>query len=96
MVHSRTRGCRDEGPVDEPRAPGTVNHVDWIYRNIYSAERSALMHAKRKYLLPQDASSKQRLIDSIANLWTYVSDLIKARFGVTRRNQSGSSGIRVR
>ncbi|CCK65387.1 Protein of unknown function [Mycobacterium canettii CIPT 140070017] len=44
--------------------------MDWIYRNIYSAERSALMHAKRQYLLPQDDASKAQLISSLGKLST--------------------------
>lgn len=69
---------------------GTTDPVDWIYRNIYSAERSALMHAKRQYLLPQDDTGKQRLTDSLGKLWTYISALIERHLGVNRRNMSWS------
>lgn len=69
---------------------GTTDPVDWIYRNIYSAERSALMHAKRQYLLPQDDTGKRRLTDSLGKLWPYISALIEQHLGVNRRNMSWS------
>lgn len=69
---------------------GITDPVEWIYNNIYSAERSALMHAKRQYLLPQDDTRKQRLTDSLGDMSTYIGELIKQHFGVSRRNQSWS------
>ena len=77
-------------PLTKLVPSGTTDPVDWVYRNIYSAERSALMHAKRQYLLPQDDTSKQRLTDSLGKLWTYISELIERHFGVNRRNMSWS------
>ena len=70
-------------PLANLAPSGTANPVDWIYRNIYSAERSALMHAKRQYLLPQDDTSKQQLTASLGKLWTYIAELIDKHLGVT-------------
>ena len=70
-------------PLANLAPSGTTNLVDWIYRNIYSAERSALMHAKRQYLLPQDDTSKQQLTTSLGKLWTYIAELIDKHLGVT-------------
>jgi hypothetical protein len=70
-------------PLANLAPTGTADPVGWIYQNIYSAERSALMHAKRQYLLPQDDTSKQQLTASLGKLWTYITELIAKHLGVT-------------
>jgi hypothetical protein len=76
-------------PVAHLAPPGDSDPINWVYRNIYAAQRSGLMHAKqgRLYLLPQDAASRADLQASLDNLWRYVRELIAAHLGVT----SGSS-----
>ena len=71
--------------------PGEPNPKDWVYQNIYSAERSALMHAKlgERYLLPHDATSRVQLTRSLENLWRYVKELVAKHLGVT----SGSAHL---
>lgn len=72
-------------PLNGLTPMGVTNHKRWIYRRMYSAERSALMHAKRgqNYLLPHDATGRLELIASLGNLWDYIKDLIEQHLGVT-------------
>lgn len=70
---------------------GTADPIEWTYRQIYSAERSGLMHAKRDYLLPQEDTHRQQLTHSLGTLWRYISDLIAQHLGVGRRNTSLSN-----
>lgn len=71
-------------PLDGLTPSNVTNHKKWIYKWMYSAERSALMHAKRgsNYLLPHDAASRAELVDSLGRLWGYIADLIEKQFGV--------------
>ncbi|WP_067673014.1 hypothetical protein [Nocardia miyunensis] len=78
--------CADQlVPLSDLTPPNVTNHKKWILRRIYSAERSALMHAKRgqNYLLPHDASDKAELVESLGRLWYYVKNLIEKHFEVT-------------
>ena len=69
--------------------PDVTNHKKWINRHIYSAERSALMHAKRgqNYLLPHDAADRAELIESLGRLSDYIKNLIDKHLHV--RGPSG-------
>lgn len=65
--------------------PGTADPIDWVYTNIYGAQRSALMHAKPgRFLLPQDDASRDQLRASLISLWEYVRDLVEKHLGVRR------------
>lgn len=77
-------------PLATLTPPGVTNHKKWINRWMYSAERSALMHAKRgqNYLLPHDATDRADLIESLARLWQYVKNLIERHLGVQGRSGS--------
>jgi hypothetical protein len=77
-------------PLDSLTPPGVTNHKKWIYRWMYSAERSALMHAKRgqNYLLPHDATDRAELIDSLGRLWEYIKNLIEKHLQVQRSSSS--------
>ncbi|WP_082961716.1 hypothetical protein [Mycobacterium sp. 852002-51152_SCH6134967] len=77
-------------PLDRLTPPDVMNHKKWINRWMYSAERSALMHAKRgqNYLLPHDASSRAELTESLGRLWEYMMNLIEAHFDVRGRRGS--------
>ncbi|ULN50284.1 hypothetical protein [Mycolicibacterium goodii] len=70
--------------------PGVTNHKKWISRWMYSAERSALMHAKRgqNYLLPHDARDRAELIESLGRLWQYIKNLIEKHLHVRGRSSS--------
>jgi len=70
-------------PLADLTPPGTQDHKAWIYTNIYQAQRSGLMHAKRGrgYLLPQDGTNRTQLIASSRELWSYIRKLIKAHLG---------------
>ncbi len=78
-------------PVARLAPPGEPDAIDWVYQNIYSDERSGLMHAKQRrgYLLPQDTASRANLRASLETLWRYVRDLVAAHLNVT----SGSSHL---
>lgn len=71
-------------PVVRLAPQGEPNPKDCVYQNIYSAERSALMHAKQgqHYLLPHDATSRAQLTRSLGSLWGYVQELMKKHLGV--------------
>jgi hypothetical protein len=75
--------------LDSLTPPNVTNHKKWINRNIYSAERSALMHAKRgeNYLLPHDAADRAELIESLGRLSDYIKNLIEKHLHV--RGASG-------
>ncbi|MGU3500925.1 hypothetical protein [Mycobacterium sp. C31M] len=65
--------------------PGTADPIDWVYSNVYSAQRSALMHAKPgRFLLPQDDATRDELRASLVLLWQYVRDLVQEHLGVSR------------
>jgi hypothetical protein len=76
-------------PLDTLTPPDVTNHKKWIDRHIYSAERSALMHAKRgqNYLLPHDAADRAELIESLGRLSDYIKNLIAKHLQV--RGPSG-------
>ena len=63
-------------PANEP------DPIQWVYDNMYSDERSALSHAKRDYLLPQDETEREALTASLERLSNYVLSLVKARLRV--------------
>lgn len=65
-------------PLATLTPPNVTNHKKWINRRLYSAERSALMHAKRgqNYLLPHDATDRAELIESLGRLSDYIKLLI--------------------
>jgi hypothetical protein len=71
-------------PLDTLTPPDVTNHKKWIDRHIYSAERSALMHAKRgqNYLLPHDAADRAELIESLGRLSEYIKNLIEKHLHV--------------
>lgn len=67
--------------------PGVTNHSRWLLEKMYGKERSALMHAKSnrgRLLLPQDLPPRAELTASLERLWSYVMNLVRERFGVTR------------
>lgn len=72
-------------PVNEP------DPIEWAYQNIYSAERSGLVHAKQRrgYLLPHDTAGRANLAASLESLWRYVRELTNKHLGV----QSGSGQL---
>jgi hypothetical protein len=76
--------------LDSLTPPEVTNHKKWIYRRIYQAQRSGLMHAKRgqNYLLPHDATNRAELIASLARLWDYIKYLIQRHLGVTHLSSS--------
>jgi hypothetical protein len=72
--------------------PGAADPIDWVYTNIYGAQRSALMHAKPgRFLLPQDDASRDELRASLVLLWQYVRDLVQKHLGVSRGGGTLSS-----
>ncbi|WP_082570437.1 hypothetical protein [Mycobacterium sp. Root135] len=79
--------------LDGLTPPGVTNHKKWIYRWMYGAERSALMHAKRgqNYLLPHGATDRAALIESLGRLSDYVSHLIEKHLHVRRMSSYLSS-----
>ncbi|GAB4662740.1 hypothetical protein MOKP64_50770 [Mycobacterium avium subsp. hominissuis] len=66
-------------PLGTLTPTNVTNHKKWIERHIYSAERSALMHAKRgqNYLLPHGAADRAELIESLGRLSDYIKSLIE-------------------
>jgi hypothetical protein len=74
--------------LDTLTPPDVTNHKKWINRHIYSAERSALMHAKRgqNYLLPHDAADRAELIESLGRLSDYIKNLIEKHLHVRGRS----------
>lgn len=71
---------------------GTADPIQWVYENIYSAQRSALMHAKPgRFLLPHDDASRHELRQSLIQLWRYVRELVAQHLGVVRGESSWSS-----
>lgn len=77
-------------PLANLTPAGITNHKKWISQQMYSAERSALMHAKRdqNYLLPHDTTDRAELIESLGRLWHYVKDLIEKHLHVEGRSGS--------
>lgn len=80
-------------PLANLTPSGVTNHKKWIYRHLYSAERTALMHAKRgqNYLLPHEIADRTELIESLGKLWHYIKDLIEKHLNVRGRSYSLSS-----
>lgn len=72
-------------PVAKLAPSGEADPIEWVYRNMYGDERSALMHAKqhRTYLLPQDSASRASLQASLETLWQYVRELVPVHLKVT-------------
>ncbi|OBF05336.1 hypothetical protein A5775_24290 [Mycobacterium sp. 852002-10029_SCH5224772] len=66
-----------------------TNHRKWIYKNMYQAQRSGLMHAKpdrgRGYLLPQDQARRAELIEALGKLWDYIRAFNEKHLGVRAR-----------
>jgi hypothetical protein len=78
-------------PVATLAPAGEPNPIDWVYTNIYGAERSGLMHAKPGlYHLPQDDAGRAGLRASLRVLSGYVDELAGVVLNV-RRNFSGFS-----
>ncbi len=78
-------------PVATLAPAGEPNPIDWVYTNIYGAERSGLMHAKPGlYHLPQDDAGRAGLRASLRVLSGYVDELVGVVLNV-RRNFSGFS-----
>jgi hypothetical protein len=69
-------------PAAELAPPSETDPITWAYNNIYADARSALMHAKRSYLLPLDDSVRQRLTDSLDLISNYVHKLVEAHLGI--------------
>ena len=74
----------DDGlvPVAELAPANETDAIGWVYDNMYSDERSALSHAKRDYLLPQDETERDDLTASLEKLSNYVHPLVEAYLGV--------------
>jgi len=76
-------------PVAKLAPPGEQNPIDWVYTNMYGAERSGLMHAKPGlYHLPQDDAGRADLRNSLNTLSEDVSELVAVRLNI-RRSRSG-------
>ena len=72
-------------PVAKLAPTGTQNPIDWVYTNMYGAERSGLMHAKPGlYHLPQDDAGRAELRASLRTLSDYVNELVSAHLHVQR------------
>ncbi len=77
-------------PVAKLAPAGEPAPIDWVYINMYGAERSGLMHAKPGlYHLPQNDAGRAELRASLRTLSDYVSELVSVRLKVHR----GFSGI---
>lgn len=72
-------------PVAELAPPNEADPITWAYENIYRDQRSALMHAKRDYLLPQDESARQALTATLETVSNYVHKLVATHLRVNRR-----------
>ena len=72
-------------PVAQLAPSNEPNPIEWVYQNVYGAERSGLVHAKqgRGYLLPHDTTGRAALASSLENLWRYVRELTSKHLGVT-------------
>lgn len=81
-------------PVAELAPANESDPIQWVYDNMYSDERSALSHAKRDYLLPQDETERDELIASLEKLSNYVHRLVEAYLGVTHLRSSLSDHAR--
>ncbi|MFE1596879.1 hypothetical protein [Nocardia sp. NPDC058705] len=77
-------------PMDTLAAPNVSNPLNWICNNLYSNERSGLMHAKSKssYHLPQDHRKRERIESSLRRLSNYTISLLEKQLGITH-NSSG-------
>ena len=72
-------------PVAKLAPTGTQDPIDWVYTNMYGAERSGLMHAKPGlYHLPQDDAGRAELRASLRTLSDYVNELVSAHLHVQR------------
>ena len=72
-------------PVAKLAPTGTQDPIDWVYTNMYGAERSGLMHAKPGlYHLPQDDAGRADLRASLRTLSDYVNELVSVRLHVQR------------
>lgn len=81
-------------PVTELAPANEPDPIQWIYDNVYGDERSALSHAKRDYLLPQDEAERDGLIESLEKLSNYVHRLIEAYLGVQHPRSNLSAPFR--
>lgn len=78
-------------PVAKLAPPGEPDPIDWVYTNMYGAERSGLMHAKPGlYHLPQDDAGRADLRASLNTLAEYVTELVAVRLNI-QRSRSGIS-----
>jgi hypothetical protein len=69
--------------------PREQDPIDWVYTNMYGAERSGLMHAKPGlYHLPQDDAGRADLRGSLRTLSDYVNELVGVHLNV-QRSRSG-------
>jgi hypothetical protein len=76
-------------PLDTLTKPAEqTNHVKWVMNHMYDRQRSALMHAKQNrgkdYLLPQDHIARAELTASLGRLWSYISNLVRVLYKVSR------------
>lgn len=64
--------------------PNVQNPLNWICNNLYSNERSGLMHSKStgSYHLPQDHRKRARIESSLRRLSTYTIKLLERKLGV--------------
>jgi hypothetical protein len=69
-------------PAGELAPENERDPVKWVYDNMYRDERSALSHAKRNYLLPQDETERDGLAKSLEKLSNYVHRLVEVHLGV--------------
>jgi hypothetical protein len=72
-------------PVAALAPSGELDPIGWIYTNMYSGERSWLMHAKPGlYHLPQNDSGRADLRASLRTLSDYINELVGVHLGVKR------------
>jgi hypothetical protein len=81
-------------PAAELAPAGEPDPITWAYDNIYRDDRSGLMHAKRNYLLPQDETARNDLIESLETISRYVHKLVEAHLGVRRLSSHMSDYLR--
>jgi hypothetical protein len=81
-------------PAAELAPVHETDPIEWVYQNIYRNERSALVHAKRNYLLPQDANARESLGESVQTLANYVHKLVDKHLGVSLGRSSLTAATR--
>ncbi|MET9288882.1 hypothetical protein [Nocardia beijingensis] len=75
-------------PISTLAAPNVSNPLNWICNNLYSNERSGLMHAKSNssYHLPQDHRKRKRIESSLRRLSNYTIRLLEKQLGITHNS----------